>query len=369
MKKRKRPSVWMLATAATTLTVLLSFQTPGPSSQPYTLNYPAYFGGRFTIPENNPMTQEGVALGRMLFYEPRLSGNNRVTCATCHQQKLAFTDGKAFSAGVDGTLTKRSSMSLSNLLWVRNLFWDGRVSGLEAQAVVPLTDPHEMGQSLEASVMKLKADGSYREKFAQAFGSGDITGENLLKALAQFERTLISGDSRYDKYLRGQYQPTAQELRGIELFMTPPSPQRNIRGANCGHCHGTPKTFVELFHNNGLDTLPKDAGREAITGQAIDRGRFRVPTLRNISLTAPYMHDGRFATLTEVLNHYNEHVQPSTTLSPFIAEATNAVDGKSLMLTETEKGDLLVFLQMLTDSAFVNNPDFSNPHFLRSTKP
>jgi len=367
--KRKRPSVGMLAIATAALTMLLSFQTPDPAPQPYTLNYPAYFGGRFTIPENNPMTREAVALGRLLFYEPRLSGNNQVTCATCHQQKLAFTDGKAFSVGVDGTLTRRSSMSLTNLLWVRNLFWDGRVSGLEAQAVVPLTDPHEMGQALEASVAKLKGDVSYREKFVQAFGPGDITGENLLKALAQFERTLISADSRYDKYLRGEYQPTAQEQRGIKLFMTPPSPQRNIRGANCSHCHGTPKTFVELFHNNGLDTLPKDAGRETITGQAIDRGRFRVPTLRNIALTAPYMHDGRFTTLKEVLNHYDEHVQQSATLSPFIAEATNTAGGKSLLLTEVEKSDLLCFLQMLTDSAFIDNPEFSDPRFLRSAKP
>ncbi len=359
----KRKFTFVLSVVLVSL-ALLSFMLHErwTEPEPYSLQYPANFGGRFTIPEDNPMTKEGVHLGRMLFYETKLSKNNQFSCASCHQQKLAFTDGKIFSAGVDGTLTKRNSMSLANVLWVRNFFWDGRANGLEAQAVVPLTDPHEMGQSLNESAAKLQKTSHYPELFRKTFGSAEISGDRIVKAIAQFERTLISSNSKYDRYLNGQYVPTEQELRGMKLFMTGPQPQNNIRGANCGRCHGTPKMFQELFHNNGLDMQPKDAGRMDITGQEIDRGRFRVATLRNIALTAPYMHDGRFKTLQEVLNHYSEHVQPSETLSPFIAEASNEVNGKNLLLREDEKQDIITFLHMLTDSVFINNPEFSNPH-------
>lgn len=348
--------------------LLLSFKVYENQEKPYNLKYPAYFGGRFTIPEDNPLTRDGVHLGRMLFYETKLSKTNQFSCSSCHQQKLAFTDGKPFSEGIDGSVTKRSTMSLANLLWVKNFFWDGRSNSLEAQAIVPLTDPHEMGQSLSESASKLEKTSNYPELFKKAFGSSEIFGDKIVKALAQFERILISSDSPYDQYLNGTYIPTEQELRGMNLFMAGPQPQNNIRGANCGHCHGTPKLFKELFHNNGLDTIPKDVGRMEFTGQEIDRGRFRVPTLRNIALTSPYMHDGRFKTLQQVLDHYNEHIQQSETLSPFIAEATNQVGGKSLLLLEDEKQDIISFLHMLTDSTFISNPDFSNPH-LKGIKP
>lgn len=351
--------------------LLLSFIVPSgfTAPEPYPLEYPANFGGRFTIPEDNPTTKQGVYLGRLLFYEGRLSKDNTFSCANCHQQQLAFTDGKATSEGVDGFPTRRSAMSLANLLWVRNLFWDGRARSLEEQAIVPLTDPHEMGQSLDVSAEKLRQTALYPELFAEAFGSPGITGDRIVKAIAQFERTLISADAPYDRYLQGSYQPTEQEKRGMALFMTTPSPEKNIRGANCGHCHGTPKIFKELFHNNGLDSLPNDEGRMDFTGQDIDRGRFRVPTLRNIALTAPYMHDGRFSSLQEVLDHYNEHIRQSPYLSPFIAEATNEPGGKSLLLREDEKQDIIAFLHMLTDSTFVNNPEFSDPQATLKTKP
>jgi len=346
--------------------LLLSFMPPDEplESEPYKLDYPVNFGGRINIPDDNPMTKEGVQLGRILFYETRLSGNNQLSCASCHQQKLAFTDGKTFSVGADGSLTKRNAMSLANLLWVRNLFWDGRSNSLEAQAIIPLTDPHEMDQSLQESVSKLAEDNSYTDLFRKAFGSDEITPDKLVKAIAQFERTLISANSPYDLYLNGKYLPTKQEFYGMNLFMTAPNPQKNIRGANCGHCHGSPKLFKELFHNNGLDSLPKDIGRMDFTGQEIDRGRFRVPTLRNIALTAPYMHDGRFKTLEEVLNHYNEHIQQSETLSPIFTEGSNQPGGKSLMLFENEKKDIISFLKLLTDSTFITNPEFSDPHII-----
>jgi cytochrome c peroxidase len=330
--------------------------------EPYTLQYPGNFGGRFNIPEGNPMTKEGVALGRMLFYEKSLSANGKISCESCHQQRLAFTDGMPFSKGVDGSFTARNSMSLANLLWVRNFFWDGRATSLEEQATFPLTDIHEMGQPLETSARKLRQMDVYKISFRNAFGSDSISPALIVKAISQFERTLISADSRYDRYLAGNYKPTREELEGMELFMGAPAPEKKLRGANCGHCHGGPKTFLELFHNNGLDSISKDSGREKFTGQASDHGRFRVPTLRNIALTAPYMHDGRFSTLEQVLDHYNEHVAPSPNLSSFLQNVSNEKNGKSLMLTKGEKNNIISFLHMLTDSTFINNPEFTNPH-------
>jgi cytochrome c peroxidase len=328
---------------------------------PLVLRYPGYFGNRLFIPAGNPITVEGVALGRRLFYEPLLSANNKISCATCHRQEYAFTDGKPFSAGVDGTLTRRNSMTLANLAWVRHFFWDGRADGLEEQAVTPLTEPHEMGQGLCVSVKKLQATKTYPVLFKKAFGSATVTEERIIAAIAQFERTLISCNSNYDKYLQGKYQPTAGEQHGMALFFTKPNPQRNIRGAGCDHCHGGPKTFIELFHNNGLDSLPHDAGREDITKQPGDKGRFRVVTLRNIAITAPYMHDGRFKTLEEVVDHYSDHVLPGSTLSIFLQDNSNTVNGSQLGLTTGEKKDLIAFLQMLTDSSFITDKRFSDP--------
>lgn len=329
---------------------------------PYNLDYPRNFGSRYTLPKENPLTAEGVALGRLLFYETKMSRNGQISCATCHRQELAFTDGRTFSIGVDGTPTSRNSMSLGNLLWVRNLFWDGRAKSLETQAIVPMTDPHEMGQTLEVTSKKLQATLLYPPIFELVFGSENITGARIAKALAQFERTLITDDSPYDQYLRGVYEPTPQELRGMQLFMNAPDPDQGIRGGNCFQCHGGPKTYLELFHNNGLDSIPNDLARERITGFKTDRGRFRVPTLRNIALTAPYMHDGRFQNLEEVLDHYNSGIMESETLSPVLRNATNNPSQNDLGLTKEEMRDIIAFLYMLTDSTFLTNPKFSNPH-------
>ncbi|WP_200837204.1 cytochrome-c peroxidase [Dyadobacter sp. 3J3] len=340
--------------------LIQSFQVD--NQETYVLQYPANFGARFVIPADNPTTKDGVYLGRLLFYEKALSAKNNISCESCHQQKLAFTDGKAFSTGTDGSLTARNSMSLANLLWVRNFFWDGRSPGLEDQARFPLTDPHEMGQPLSESAKKINNTALYPPLFKKAFGSTVITEGQILKALSQFERTLISAGSNYDGYLAGNYKPTAQELRGLQLFESGPDPKNGVRGANCGHCHGGVKTFKELFHNNGLDSLVTDMGREQFTGQSTDRARFRVPTLRNIMLTAPYMHDGRFSTIEQVLDHYNEHIRQSPTLSSFLQDISNEIGGKNLALTRGEKADLIAFLGMLTDSSFISNPAFSNPH-------
>jgi cytochrome c peroxidase len=334
---------------------------------PYPLVYPAYYGNRINIPADNPLTREGVYLGRMLFYEPALSSTNRLSCSSCHLQQFAFTDGRAFSPGVDGILTSRNAMSLANVLWTRNFFWDGRAASLEDQALTPLTSQHEMGQPLSVSAAKLDRIRDYPPLFQAAFGSDSITGDRIIKAIAQFERTMISAGSRYDAYLRGEYQPTPDETAGIALFMTDPQPEKGIRGGGCAHCHGGPRIAAELFHNNGLDSFPKDHGRENITGLPADRGRFRVPTLRNIALTAPYMHDGRFPTLEQVLEHYSEHILSSPSLSPLMRHS-NEAGGRGIMLTGPEKARIISFLHMLTDSTFISDPRYTDPHLKHTTR-
>jgi len=328
---------------------------------PYQFSYPENFGNRFKVPANNPTTKYGVYLGRVLFYETRLSANNRISCASCHQQSKAFTDGKALSIGVDGVPTSRNTMALVNLLWTRKFFWDGRSTGLEEQAAFPLTDPHEMGQPIEVSAHKLRAVKAYPLLFKRAFGDTAITPERIVKALSQFERTLISANSPYDRYLKKEYQPTSIELEGMALFMNSPEPNIKRRGADCAHCHGGVKTYKELFHNNGLDSISRDNGIQALTGLDSDHGRFKVPTLRNIALTAPYMHDGRFTSLEQVLDHYNAHLR-TTHLSSFLKGVSNAKGGTTLQLTTYEKKAVIAFLNMLTDSSFVNNPEFSDPN-------
>jgi cytochrome c peroxidase len=327
----------------------------------YPLVTPPHFGNQYVIPTENPLTKEGVALGRMLFYDTRLSRNNTISCATCHQPEKAFTDGLAVSIGIEGKKHHRSTMSLVNLLWTKQLFWDGRAKSLEEQVLIPLQAENEMDSSLPALIAKLQGIADYPVLFQKAFGQSQITQENIAKALAQFLRTLISGESRYDQIVKGEVKATERELRAINLFFTHPTPEAGLRGGNCGDCHGSHLTTLGTFHDNGLDRSPFDIGLGKITGKLEDVGKMKVPTLRNIVLTAPYMHDGRFGTLREVLDHYNEHIRHSPNLDPLIIQASNETDGESLQLTEQEKEDIIFFLQMLTDSSFVQNPAFRSP--------
>jgi cytochrome c peroxidase len=337
------------------------YYTNAIETGPYQFIYPSNFGNRINIPADNPTTKQGVYLGRMLFYEKRLSADNTISCSSCHEQAKAFTDGKALSVGVDKQLSSRNAMSLANLLWTRKFFWDGRSASLEEQAVFPMTNPHEMGQQLSVSVEKLSNTAIYPDLFKVVFGDKTINGERITKALSQFERTLISCNSKYDQYLKGDYHPAKAELDGMALFMNAPQPDKGIRGANCAHCHGGPKTYMELFHNNGLDSIPKDLGIENLTRQPGDRGRFKVPTLRNIALTTPYMHDGRFKTLDEVIDHYSDHVQQSAALSTVFRGESNDVGGKTLHLNANEKKEIIAFLNMLTDSTFITDKRFADP--------
>jgi cytochrome c peroxidase len=330
-----------------------------------------YFGDA-NLPTDNITTYEGVELGRKLFYDKRLSSDKTVSCASCHKQELAFTDGKAKSIGVNNAEMPISAMSLVNLTWNSRLTWNGKSQTLEEHAFLPMKNPKEMNQSAEITAQILSQITEYPLLFEKTFGSKEITPDKITKALAQFQRTLISKNSKYDKHLRGEYQATQSELRGIQLFFTHPDAERGIRGGNCGDCHlgsltsGSTLGF-ESLQNNGLDDDQNlKEGLFAVTQNRFDRGKFRTPSLRNIALTAPYMHDGRLQTLAQVMEHYDNGVKKSQTLSSLIKAASNDFitdpNGEiRLALTDQEKKDIIAFMEMLTDEDFITNPAFSEP--------
>jgi cytochrome c peroxidase len=338
-------------------------QEPVAVPTPYNLVVPSNFPTPPALPADNPLTVEGVELGRYLFYEKALSIDNTVSCASCHRQELAFTDGRARAVGVNQALSPRGAMSLANLLWEPKLMWDGAATTLEEQARIPIEKEVEMHQRLATGVSRLQQMATYPALFRKAFGSATITEANTLKALAQFERTLISGNSRYDQYRRGTRSAlNATEVKGLALFIT--HPNGFIRGGNCGDCHSGDLQTNHTFSNNGLDATFPDQGVGAFTGRATDDGKFRVPSLRNIAVTAPYMHDGRFTTLEQVLDHYNEHVVlNSPTIDPLMLNTTNdpLQQSRTLELTATEKAQIVAFLHTLTDSTFLHDPRFSRP--------
>ncbi len=336
------PEVWQDPAVVSAPSATVAHGTP----------YPLQFSRRLPqvkLPPDNRPTLEGVALGRSLFHDPRLSVNNTQSCASCHDQGAAFTDaGKRFSLGADGLPGKRNAMPLFNLAWQAEFFWDGRTRRLRDQVLEPIQDPLEMHQPLDQAVGKLMADPAYPGKFAAAFGSAGITAERLGLALEQFLLTLVSQDSKFDQALRGAIKLTAVEQRGLELFVTEHDPARNLRGADCFHCHGGALFSNQGFANNGLDAVPQP-GRQAVTGLDSDSGKFRVPPLRNIAVTAPYMHDGRFATLEEVIDHYDHGVQRTATLDPNLGKHPAA----GLGLDAADKTALIAFLHTLTDEAFL----------------
>jgi len=324
----------------------------------YKLDY-----GSFPAPqiaEDNPLTEQGVALGRMLFYEKALSKDGSMACANCHKQEYAFTDNDRFSIGVEGLPGGRQAMSVFNMAWHSNeFFWDGRAHLLRDQALGPIQDPLEMNETLENAVAKLTEKQKYKDQFMRAFGSEEITSEAISLALEQFMNSIVSYQSKYDKYLAGEATLTDSEKRGLDLFFAefnPFFPEES--GADCAHCHGGANFENDQYANNGLDSEFEDFGREDATGDENDRGKFKVTSLRNIEVTGPYMHDGRFTTLEEVIDHYNSGLKPSPTLDP--ALEPNRETG--LMLTEQDKKDLIAFLKTLTDHELLTNPAYSDPH-------
>ncbi len=298
------------------------------------------------IPSDNALTQEGVFLGRKLFYDPILSGDSTLSCAGCHKQRDAFSDDRRFSIGIDGSIGNRQAMQIINAGWMTKLFWDGRANSLEEQALGPVENPIEMKAHWPMVVDRLKEHTEYPLLFHKAFGTADITKELAVKAIAQFERTMVSYHSKFDRERLGKVFYSVEEQDGYDMFFSE-------RG-DCFHCHGGVLLTDNTFHNNGLDSIPEDIGLEKVTHSEFDRGLFKTPTLRNIELTAPYMHDGRFRTLEEVIDFYSEGLQKSKTIDPLMKAIRNG--GKHF--SPYEKKALLAFLKTLTDTSFVHNPAY-----------
>lgn len=321
-------------------------------------------------PADNPITDAGASLGRVLFYDKNMSANNSISCASCHQQQHGFSDPAAFSLGFDGGLTGRNSMGLANARFYEpgSFFWDQRAATLEDQVLMPIQDHVEMGMSLEDLVEKLELIDYYGELFTEAYGDPNITSDRISRALAQFIRAMVSFNTKFD---RGFVQSggnvnlantnfanfTAEENLGKSLFFS--------NRTNCATCHGTPSFAAPGPRNNGLDLVFEDNGIGDVTGNPNDNGLFKVNSLKNIALTAPYMHDGRFETLEEVIEHYNSGVQNHPNLSPTLRAGGGGRGGpgqaRRLNLTQAEKDALVAFLETLTDEIMVVDPKFSNP--------
>jgi cytochrome c peroxidase len=298
----------------------------------------------------NPLTREGVDLGKRLFHDPVLSRDSSISCAECHRPGNAFSDsGKAVSFGVHGRVGARNTPALANLAWAPKLFWDGRAASLEEQAFGPVRQFLEMDLPWDQVETRLNADSGYRAAYWRAFGTKRIDSTGLVKALAQYERTLISTRSRYDRWKAADIDFTDEEYQGYEIF--------NTEAGECFHCHGEPFFTNFGFRNIGLDSAIEGTGLGGRTGKDGDMGTWKVPTLRNLAFTAPYMHDGRFATLEEVIDFYQSGGHYSATLDPLIRNAGNPYakfpGRQGLGLTVVQKKALLAFLATLNDSDFV----------------
>ena len=321
----------------------------------YNLEIPILFSNKLIapiIPSNNPLTEEGVALGKKLFFDKILSGDNSQACASCHNPQNSFTDLQKFSEGITGSLGSRNSMPLFNLAWNfdERFAWDGKELSLERQALEPVKNPIEMHSNWIIVAQKLQSNFEYPNLFLQAFGDSKIDSVLITRAIAQFERTIISGKSKFDKFLIGEATLNIQEENGFNIFMD------ETKG-DCFHCHGSnnnPLWTDNKFHNNGLDQVFTDLGLGAVTGDTNDNGKFKSPSIRNLAFTAPYMHDGRFTTLDEVINHYSEGLKQSNTIDPLMKK----VNQGGVQLSTQEKADLKAFLFSLTDYDFINNPAF-----------
>jgi cytochrome c peroxidase len=328
-------------------------------STPYQLMY-----GSFPAPNiatDNQLTNQGVQLGRMLFYEKMLSGDGTQACASCHLQEFAFTDTAKFSTGIRGNKGGRQAMTVFNMAWHENeFFWDGRAHLLRDQSLLPIKDELEMDETLENVVSKLSASQTYKDQFMRAFGSDEITSEKVSLALEQFMNSIISTNSKYDDFLKDTTVFNESEKRGFKLFTTDYNPFfPDQSGADCQHCHSGLNFENDKYMNNGLDGDGQfaDDGREKATKNASDKGKFKVTSLRNIAITAPYMHDGRFTTLEQVVEHYNSEIKASSTLDPALEQTRD----KGLFLTEQDKKDLVAFLKTLTDKELTTNPAYGSP--------
>jgi len=312
---------------------------------PVKIKYPESWPKPIYNFDKNPLTQEGIDLGRMLFYDPILSKDSSISCSNCHLSYTAFTHvDHALSHGVNDSIGARNSPALMNLAWHNSFMWDGAVNHLDVQALAPISHPAEMDEDINNIIKKLKGHSTYKESFYKAFQDSTITGEHLLKAISQFELTLISCNSKYDSVMLKTQVFTLQEERGYALFKK-----------DCSSCHAEPFFTNNQIENNGLpiDPILLDLGRYDITKKKTDSLKFKVPTLRNIEFSYPYMHDGRFKSISEVLNHYTNNINLSNTLS-------NKLKSK-IKLTSNQKVDLTAFLLTLSDKNFLFNNNHTFP--------
>lgn len=333
---------------AAALAILLSFQACENNSE----NENSGTGAFFYIPDgfpdpvykfqNNPVSDAGFALGRKLFYDPILSRDSTISCGSCHQQFAAFSHaGHNLSHGINGLLGNRNSPALFNIAWIPEFMWDGGINHLEVQPLAPIANPVEMDENINNVMVKLQRSPTYRTLFQNAFNTDSITVQLTMRAFAQFMGTMISANAKYDKYRNGNGTLSSQELNGLQLFRT-----------HCASCHREPLLTDMSYRNNGLDSFfNADPGRAKITHLPQDSGCFKVPSLRNIALTSPYMHDGRFLTLGQVLDHYSTGIKQSATLDPILMNG-------GISLTLQEKNDLISFLESLTDPKFITDSRF-----------
>jgi cytochrome c peroxidase len=360
---------------------------PKPLPRPYTIEIPLHFPTILNIPSDNPMTVEGVELGRHLFYEGQLSGrmewDSMMSCYSCHRQKNAFESGmdnpfyrNGKMIGLTGIETPHAMLPLINLVFQHDGYmWNGMIhssnsnlgnaiygvpaqepynqKNLESFVWMMIAAPHEIHGTVERSVKMIASMPKYPPMFEVAFGTPEVTIDRICKAIAQFVRTLISADSKFDRFMQGKAQLTDDEMAGYILFST--------ERADCFHCHGGDGNVLFStynFSNNGLDAQHNDPrDRSFITKNSQDIGKYKIPTLRNIALTAPYMHDGRFTNLKDVIDFYSEGLMWSSTIDPLMKQIKQG----GVQLTPREKSQLIAFLHTLTDSTFINNPEFSKP--------
>ena len=302
------------------------------------------------LPKDYPLSAERVELGRRLFHDSSLSRDRTVSCASCHQSERAFADRGKLSTGIDRQVGKRNSMPLINLAWKQQFFWDGRVNSLRKQALFSIENETEMDAPLSLVEKRLSLHPAYPSLFKGAFGSREISAERIGVAIEQFLLSQISADSRFDRAVKGEAELSELEKKGLKLFFTEHDPRRKLYGADCFHCHGGSLFSDNGFHNNGL-RLTTDHGRALITRRDTDIGKFSTPSLRNVGITAPYMHDGRLKTLEEVVEHYRTGIYHSATLNPNLAKHS----GQGIPMTDMDKAALVAFLKTLTDSRYIHS--------------
>lgn len=320
-----------------------------PEQDIYVFRRPANFPEPVYTFDNNPLSKEGFELGRALFYDPILSSDSTISCSSCHQQARSFSDPvHRLSVGVNDAIGVRNAPAIQNMAFQQHFFWDGGVNHLDFVPIAAITSEIEMAETIPNVVEKLSRSTFYKEKFSQSFGSSEVNSQRMLFALSQFMNLMISANSRYDRFIRNEGEVlTQEEQAGLALFQT-----------HCSTCHATDLFTDGSFRNNGLNTtFEADSGRQRITEHAEDRGKFKVPSLRNAELTFPYMHDGRFRTLEQVLNHYRFTIKESASLDPLFKNNTTP----GIVLTDDEADKIIAFIKTLTDNDFIRDKKFANP--------